>query len=527
MRQNSKTVQDAIKIMQARTYKKINESMKNNTSRGRNTRKINEFADFLTYEELLKWYLDVDKITYDVLVDAADDGMFDACIDAVGSEESSNIASYLMEKLPVGFTEYEWSEENGDFLGMFVDEDGDEFTLSFSEDGIDNWPFIDYTDPYEYLGESIKTPKTKIAITTKRRKMKKINESANSDMLLDYMNNYVRYYITDGYGGDGPVIDGLTASESSQSYSDSEVKWYIQDNMLICDFVDYALESHTSVNLDYDTIQLYFPFIAGYENVSLQGIQGVKVNLYNGETKELLGELPIQVYDASDDTDMDSEYYADNNDFFANQFKKLLGIRESEQDEGVRKLQESVASRFARYRRMFEGEEDDNNDDSTTEKDPFDFSEDDETSDSDKDRADNNDDSEEEENEDVPMTAVILTVNKDDAEKCKDEMVDAGIDEDDIEILDSDDDDETAEIKVDANSVMELKDYLKGKGIDLEEKIGGEIVDDNEDEESTDDKDKEDSEEDKKSKDDDNLGDFTEDDLDDLFADDADTEETK
>ena len=113
-------------------------------------------------------------------------------------------------------------------------------------------------------------------------------------------------------------------------------------------------------------------------------------------------------------------------------------------------------------------------------------------------------------------------MNKDDAEKCKDEMIDAGIDEDDIEILDSDDDDETTEIKVDANSVMALKDYLDGKGIDLEEKIGGEIVDDN-------DEDKEDSEDagDEGDKDsgkdkDDSFADFTEDDLDDLFADDAD-----
>jgi K(+)-stimulated pyrophosphate-energized sodium pump len=58
--------------------------------------------------------------------------------------------------------------------------------------------------------------------------------------------------------------------------------------------------------------------------------------------------------------------------------------------------------------------------------------------------------------------------------------VEAGIPEDGIEILDGEDDDENAKLRVDADHALELKDYLKGKGIDLEEKIGGEIVDDSE-----------------------------------------------
>ena len=82
--------------------------------------------------------------------------------------------------------------------------------------------------------------------------------------------------------------------------------------------------------------------------------------------------------------------------------------------------------------------------------------------------------------EDVPMTAIILTVKKDDVDKCKEELVDAGIPEDAITDIEGEEDDENGKIKVDADYAIELKDYLKGKGIDLEEKIGGEIVDDSE-----------------------------------------------
>ena len=76
------------------------------------------------------------------------------------------------------------------------------------------------------------------------------------------------------------------------------------------------------------------------------------------------------------------------------------------------------------------------------------------------------------------MTAIVLTVKKDDVDKCKEELVDAGIPEDAITEVDTEDDDENGKLKVDADYALELKDYLKGKGIDLEEKIGGEIIDD-------------------------------------------------
>lgn len=156
---------------------------------------------------------------------------------------------------------------------------------------------------------------------------------------------------------------------------------------------------------------------------------------------------------------------------------------------------ESVSSKFAKYRRVFEAASEVLNEKGEDEEDDAEGGEDDfsdifgddaaeEPKDGEGEEADaeggEDKDADEEDTEDVPMTAVLLTVNKDDADKCKDEMIDAGIAEDDIEILDEEDDEDTVKIKVDVNSVHELKDYLAGKGIDLEEKIGGEIVDDEE-----------------------------------------------
>jgi hypothetical protein len=167
---------------------------------------------------------------------------------------------------------------------------------------------------------------------------------------------------------------------------------------------------------------------------------------------------------------------------------------------------ESVSSRFSRYRRLYEADDDDmsnlfggdESDDEDADKDDAD----------DKD-TDDADDSEDGDDEDVPMTAVILTVSKDDAEKCKDELVDAGIDEDMIEILDGDEDEDTSEIKVDVDAVDELKTYLDKKGINLEDEIGGEIVSD---EDSEDGEDKDSDKDGEEEEDDDNT------DFGDLFA---------
>ena len=191
---------------------------------------------------------------------------------------------------------------------------------------------------------------------------------------------------------------------------------------------------------------------------------------------------------------------------------------------------ESVSSKFAKYRKIYEaaaevlnekGEKEDDDfsdifgDDKGNEEEPADKGD---KEAKDKDGEEEKDkDADADDTEDVPMTAVLLTVNKDDADKCKDEMIDAGIAEDDIEILDAEDDEDTVKIKVDVNSVHELKDYLSGKGIDLEEKIGGEIIDDEEGEE----KDKDDeSKDDKEKKDGDEEDSFDDIDFGDIFGDD-------
>lgn len=190
---------------------------------------------------------------------------------------------------------------------------------------------------------------------------------------------------------------------------------------------------------------------------------------------------------------------------------------------------ESVSSKFAKYRKLYEAASEVLNEKGEEEEDDFsdifgdDAEEpadggDEDTKGEEGEEADAEDkDADAEDTEDVPMTAVLLTVNKDDADKCKDEMIDAGIAEDDIEILDAEDDEETVKIKVDVNSVHELKDYLSGKGIDLEEKIGGEIVDDEEGEEKKDNAAAEDGEEKKDGDEEDPFGDM---DFGDIFGDD-------
>ena len=161
---------------------------------------------------------------------------------------------------------------------------------------------------------------------------------------------------------------------------------------------------------------------------------------------------------------------------------------------------ESVAERFARLRKMFES--DDSDDDS-------DDSDDEEKND--KDGSDDTSDENSEEDKEEEMKAVIITVKKGDEDKCKDELIDAGISEDDIEILEADEDADNIDIRIDVNAVMELKDYLSKKGIDLEEEIGGEIVSDEDSEDS-------DEENDDENKEDDNEEEFDFDNLGDIFG---------
>ena len=140
------------------------------------------------------------------------------------------------------------------------------------------------------------------------------------------------------------------------------------------------------------------------------------------------------------------------------------------------KMNESVRSRCGRYRRVFESDGDDDKSGDGFE-DMFKGIEDDDPDagkkddDSDKKSGDGDD------NDEVPMTAVLVKVAKEDVDKAKRQMIEAGVEEDDIDVVDNDDDDdEDVEIKVDANSIMALKDWLDTKGVDLEDKLGGEIV---------------------------------------------------
>ena len=178
-----------------------------------------------------------------------------------------------------------------------------------------------------------------------------------------------------------------------------------------------------------------------------------------------------------------------------------IEVNESNNDNA----NESVAERFARLRKMFESD-DDSNDETENDKKGSD-----DNSDENSEGSDDNSDENSEEDKDKEMKAVIITVKKGDEDKCKDELIDAGISEDDIEILEADEDADNIDIRIDVNAVMELKDYLSKKGIDLEEEIGGEIV-------SDEDSDDNDEENDDENKEDDNEEEFDFDNLGDIFG---------
>lgn len=171
-------------------------------------------------------------------------------------------------------------------------------------------------------------------------------------------------------------------------------------------------------------------------------------------------------------------------------------LEKTEIRECGRAIRESVAERFATYRHLYESEDEE------------------EEEEGEENKADDKD-----EKKDIPMTAVVLTVKNGDGIKLKDELVDAGIPEDDIDVIDGEDGDDD-KVKVDANSIFELKDFLKEKkDIDLEEKLGGEIVDDAEPEDKGGD--------DSGDKDDDNDLDFGDADFDALFGADDDSADDK
>lgn len=191
-----------------------------------------------------------------------------------------------------------------------------------------------------------------------------------------------------------------------------------------------------------------------------------------------------------------------------------------EQDSEAEKIDEnnSVATRFAKYRKLYEDNSADE-EKSDSEEEDDDSKKDDGEEKSDDEGKENSDDEGEEQDE---LTAIVLEVKKGDEDKLKDELIEAGVDEDDIEIITEDEDsededkedepeeknegeeedgddedkDETVKVKIAVDSFDALREYLEGKGFNLEEELGGEIVsDDSEDSEGDDEDDKKDQEE--------------------------------
>lgn len=182
-------------------------------------------------------------------------------------------------------------------------------------------------------------------------------------------------------------------------------------------------------------------------------------------------------------------------------------------------VKESLRSRFARNRRIFEAEEnveDDNTEgDDSTEEPAENDSEDEESTDTDN----AEETTTEEEFDDVDVKAITLKVLNKNVDKLKDALIEAGVEEDDIEVVDNEDaeDDDEVGIKVDVNSFDSLKSYCDSIGINLEEELGGEVVSDDEESEE-DDKSEEDSETPAEDGDDEEDDDnFTDAELEDIF----------
>lgn len=151
---------------------------------------------------------------------------------------------------------------------------------------------------------------------------------------------------------------------------------------------------------------------------------------------------------------------------------------EGEGDEGD--VYESVSSkfgkRFVKYSAIFEEEDED------ADKKSEDDGDDDGDDDNDDEGKDKDAEGDSDNDEDV-MKAVVLTVKHGDGEKLKAELLDSdyGFDDEDIDVIEGEESDDDDDVKVDASKALELKKYLADKkNIDLEEKIGGEIVDDSE-----------------------------------------------
>lgn len=174
-------------------------------------------------------------------------------------------------------------------------------------------------------------------------------------------------------------------------------------------------------------------------------------------------------------------------------------------------IKESLRSKFVRNGRIFESEED------NTEETPEDDESDNDESEEDVNVEDNTEDTNDEEFEDVDIKAVTLKVLNKNVDKLKDALIEAGVEENDIEITDNEDadDDDEVGIKVDVNSFDALKSYCDSIGINLEEELGGDVVSDDEvEDETTNDENDEIPADDNTS---DDSEDFTDAEIDDIF----------
>ena len=126
---------------------------------------------------------------------------------------------------------------------------------------------------------------------------------------------------------------------------------------------------------------------------------------------------------------------------------------------------QTLWAEFTKWAKLYEGEDDD--------KEEEEKSADEETPDGDEDSK------KEDDAEEAELEAIVLTVK--DTEKVKKNLIDAGIPEEHIEVIPDNEEDEESKdgkLRIDADDALTLKDYLSGLGIDLEEEIGAEIIDD-------------------------------------------------
>lgn len=145
----------------------------------------------------------------------------------------------------------------------------------------------------------------------------------------------------------------------------------------------------------------------------------------------------------------------------------------------------SVRDQFNKYSKVFESEEEKGNEEEKKK--------DKDTDGEKKSDIDNKKNEEKSEDEETPITAIVVKVSKDDADKAKRQMIDKGVAEEDIDVIDGDDESDDTELVVSVNSIDALRSWLDAKGVDLEEMLGGEIVSEDEEEASEEDE-KKDSE---------------------------------